>query len=126
MPLSMASYMLMGRYATPELRAALAGSLSMMSVESMVARLQAIATVDVRAEAQRIRMPGLYLRVSEDRVVDASASRIFMQHITGARVVDIAGPHCLLQANPRAVASVLRQTLDEWSASERLRSSSYS
>jgi pimeloyl-[acyl-carrier protein] methyl ester esterase len=126
MPLSMASYMLLGRYATPELRAALAGSLSMMSVESMVARLEAIAHVDVRAAAQRIRMPGLYLRASEDRVVDPSASRIFMQHITGARVVDIAGPHCLLQANPRAAASVLRQTLDEWNASVRLRSSSYS
>jgi hypothetical protein len=63
------------------------------------------------------------LRASEDRVVDESASRIFMQHITGARVVGIAGPHCLLQANPRAAASVLKQTLDEWSASERLRSS---
>jgi pimeloyl-ACP methyl ester carboxylesterase len=114
MPLSMASYLLMGRYATPALRAALASALDMMSVESMVARLHAIADVDVRAEAQRIRMPGLYLRASEDRVVDESAARLFTQHAAGARVVDIAGPHCLLQANPRAAASVLKQTLAEW------------
>jgi pimeloyl-ACP methyl ester carboxylesterase len=125
MPLAMASSLLLGRYATPALRAELANSLSMMSVESMVARLQAIADVDVRDVARRIRMPGLYLRASEDRVVDESASRIFMQHITGARVVDIAGPHCLLQANPRAVASVLKQTLDEWSTGERVRSHAY-
>jgi pimeloyl-ACP methyl ester carboxylesterase len=124
MPRGLAARLLMGRYATPELCTALASSLSMMSVESMVARLQAIADCDVRDAARRVRMPGLYLRASEDRVDDASASRIFMQHMTGARVVDLAGPHCLLQANPRAAASVLKETLDEWSAAERLRPSS--
>jgi pimeloyl-ACP methyl ester carboxylesterase len=120
-PRRMAARLLMGRHATPELSAALADSLGMMSVDAMVARLQAIADCDMRDPARRVGMPGLYLRASEDRVVDESASRIFMQHVTGARVVDIEGPHCLLQTNPRAAASVLKQTLDEWSTFERLR-----
>ncbi|HEU4625902.1 MAG TPA: alpha/beta fold hydrolase [Steroidobacteraceae bacterium] len=116
MPRAVASYLLLGRYATPALREVLASALDMMSVESMVARLHAIASVDVRAEAQRVRMPGLYLRASEDRILDASAAQLFMQHAAGARVVDIAGPHCLLLANPRAAACVLTQTLAEWGA----------
>jgi pimeloyl-ACP methyl ester carboxylesterase len=125
MPLAMASYLLLGRYATPELREALVSSLAMMSVDAMVARLNAIADVDVRGKALNIRMPGLYLRANEDRIVDPSASRTFIQYTAGTRIVDIAGPHALLQANPRACASVLKQVLDEWSVSERLRPSSH-
>ena len=114
MPKAMAASFLMGRYATPELRQALAHALDSVSASALAARLRAIANVDVRADAQRIRLPGLYLRATEDRLVSESASGIFMAHVANARVVDLAGPHHLLQTKPAESARELRRVLDEW------------
>jgi pimeloyl-ACP methyl ester carboxylesterase len=115
MPKPLAASYLMGRHATPELRRALASALESVSGSALTARLKAIANVDVRADAQRIRLPGLYLRATEDRVVGASASRIFMSHVAKARLVDLEGPHLLLQTKPTESARELRRVLEEWS-----------
>jgi pimeloyl-[acyl-carrier protein] methyl ester esterase len=116
MPKALAANFLMGRHATPELREALARSLDSVSASALTARLKAIANVDVCADAQRIRLPGLYLRATEDRVVNESASRVFMEHAANARVVDLEGPHLLLQTKPAEAARELRRVLQEWSA----------
>jgi pimeloyl-ACP methyl ester carboxylesterase len=114
MPQAMAASYLMGRHATPELRQALSRALDSVSSSALTARLKAIANVDVRATAQRIRLPGLYLRATEDRVVKESASRIFMSHVANARVVDLEGPHHLLQTKPTEAARELRRVIEEW------------
>lgn len=114
MPKAMGASYLMGRHATPELRQALGRALDSVSGSTLVARLKAIANVDVRAEAQRIRLPGLYLRATEDNVVKESASRIVMAHVKNARVVDLEGPHLLLQTKPTESARELRRVLEEW------------
>jgi pimeloyl-ACP methyl ester carboxylesterase len=114
MPKAMAARFLMGRHATPQLRQALAHSLDSVSASALAARLKAIANVDVRAAARRIRLPGLYLRATEDRLVNESASRVFMAHVTNARLVALEGPHHLLQTQPAAAAREVHGVLNNW------------
>jgi pimeloyl-[acyl-carrier protein] methyl ester esterase len=44
---------------------------------SLTARMKAIAAVDVTAQLEKVRLPGLYLRATADRLVPQSASRVF-------------------------------------------------
>jgi pimeloyl-ACP methyl ester carboxylesterase len=65
-----------------------------MLVSTRPCETPAIPTLD------RIRVPTLYLRATEDRFVPRSAAAPFARLASGARVVEIEGPHFLLQANP--------------------------
>ena len=107
-PPPLATYFLMGKFATAELRAMHAQVLRRVSPSTLVARLKAIAGVDVRDMLGRARVPALYLRATEDRLVPRSATRAFTECVSNARVVDIEAPHFLLQANPTAAAQAIR------------------
>ncbi len=106
-PAPIAELALMGRYATPELRRAHSDCLRTVSRRTLSARLEAVADVDVTETLAGLRLPLLYLRGREDRVVPASAMRLFMRHAPSARVLDIEGPHFLLQTKPRESAAAL-------------------
>ena len=60
--------------------------------------------------------PGLYLRATGDRLVTKAAADAFAKTAVNARVVDIEGPHLLLQTNPIDTARVLRAFIHEASA----------
>ena len=60
--------------------------------------------------------PGLYLRATGDRLVTKAAAEAFAKAAVNARVVDIEGPHLLLQTNPIETARVLRAFIHEASA----------
>jgi pimeloyl-[acyl-carrier protein] methyl ester esterase len=110
---AVAAYFLMGRFATPELRRLHSGVLKHVSPAALVARLKAIASVDVRNALPRISLPGLYLRATEDRLVPSKVGSTFTRLAPRARIVDIVGPHFLAQCNPAAVAGVIREFLRE-------------
>jgi pimeloyl-ACP methyl ester carboxylesterase len=112
-PSAVAVHFLMGRFATPELRKMHAFALQRVSARTLVARLKAIAGVDVRDMLDRVRVPGLYLRATEDRLVPTSAAPTFTNVGSKVRVVDIEAPHFLLQANPTAAASAIREFMRE-------------
>ena len=59
---------------------------------------------------------GLYLRATGDRLVTKAAAEAFAKTAVNARVVDIEGPHLLLQTNPIDTARVLRAFIHEASA----------
>jgi pimeloyl-ACP methyl ester carboxylesterase len=103
----------MGRFATPELRKMHALALQRGSPGTLVARLKAIADVDVRHMLDRVRVPGIYLRATEDRLVPRSAAAAFTSLGSKVRVVDIEAPHFLLQANPTAAALAIREFMRE-------------
>jgi len=63
----------------------------------------------MRAQLQRVRVPGLYLRATQDRLVPRSAARLFARLAPEARVADIEGPHFLLQARAAAAARAIRE-----------------
>ena len=71
--------------------------------------LKAIAQVDATHAAKTIRIPTLYLRATEDRMEPAAAGETYARLVPGGRIVDVAGPHFLLQANPGSAAQVIRE-----------------
>ena len=112
-PDEVGSFFLMGRFATPDLRRMHAQVLRRVSPATLVARLKAIADVDVSAMLGRIRVPALYLRATEDRLIPGSAAATFTRLAPNARVAEIEGPHFLLQASPVAAARAIRDFIRE-------------
>jgi pimeloyl-ACP methyl ester carboxylesterase len=106
-PGALSAHFLLGRFATPELRRANASALRRMSPRTLRARLKVVADVDVSAKLCEIGVPGLYLRGTEDRLVPHGVCHALLRHAPRLRVVDVEGPHFLLQVNPRAAAQAI-------------------
>jgi pimeloyl-ACP methyl ester carboxylesterase len=106
-PGSLTAHFLLGRFATPELRRANAAAVRRVSVRTLRSRLRTVADVDVSAKLREIDVPGLYLRATEDRLVPRGVCHALLRHAPRLRVVDIEGPHFLLQVNPRAAAQAI-------------------
>jgi pimeloyl-[acyl-carrier protein] methyl ester esterase len=107
MPLPLMSWLLLGRWATPQLESALQNAL--LSVTPEVLRSRAVAALRVKALAscRTISKPVLYLRATRDRLLSRHAGRQISNAIPHSVTADIAGPHLLLQAVPRACADAI-------------------
>jgi pimeloyl-ACP methyl ester carboxylesterase len=75
----------------------------------MRSRLACLATTDVRPALARITTPVLYLRASNDRVVSTRLGLEMTSLLPNVKVVEIDGPHLLLQARPRECAAEIMQ-----------------
>jgi hypothetical protein len=69
--------------------------------------------VDVRGKMAHVTVPGLYLRATEDRLIPGSAAKAFARLASNASVMDIEGPHFLLQSNPAAAARIVWKFMAE-------------
>jgi pimeloyl-ACP methyl ester carboxylesterase len=107
----------LGRFANAELRSELVSALRQVSASAIAERLRAVAEVDVSPLLAHVDVPALYLRASADRLVPQSAVDN-LAAIPGIRLVEVEGPHFLLQANPSAAASYVRSFLREIQAAE--------
>lgn len=106
-PGALSAHFLLGRFATPELRHANASALRRVSPRTLRARLRVVANVDVSAKLHDIAVPGLYLRGTEDRLVPHGVCHALQRHAPRLKIVDVEGPHFLLQVNPRAAARAI-------------------
>jgi pimeloyl-[acyl-carrier protein] methyl ester esterase len=111
-PPFLAHRVLMGRFATPELKAAQARALSHVSSPTLSARLRAMADVDVREKMRQVAVPSLYLCASADRVVGARFGDEFLSHARDGRIHDVDAPHLLLQTRPEESARLIGEFLD--------------
>ena len=111
-PTRLAAVMLLGRFETPKLRAALGEALAAVSANVLRSRLKAVLSVDAASALSRISTPILYLLASEDRVMPASAGVAICAIQPSVRVVQIAAPHCLLQAAPTEAARAIQQFVE--------------
>ena len=68
-PMRVISALLLGRFATAPLIEALRLTFDEVSTRTFKARLGAVARVDVRPALANVRVPVLYLRATEDRLV---------------------------------------------------------
>jgi pimeloyl-ACP methyl ester carboxylesterase len=106
-PLSISSAMLMGSKGDAMLRAAFAHAMSTVSSAAMRARLKAAASVDVTEKLRDLRVPVLYLRATNDRLVPQSAIKTILRFAPQVKVVEMPSPHFLLQvASDEAAAKV--------------------
>jgi pimeloyl-[acyl-carrier protein] methyl ester esterase len=92
------------RFSSARLTSALTQALAKVAPATLRARIAAILTVDVTARLAGVRVPVVYLRATEDRVVPASASLLIRQLCPAAAVTEVAASHFLLQA-PATVAA---------------------
>ena len=106
-PASARAHLLFGRFSTAALRASLAQSLAQVSLSVLRKRLSAVLSVDVSVELAAIGLPLLYLRASQDRLVPPSASALIVSINKMTQLVQIEGPHCLLQAVPTEASTVI-------------------
>ncbi len=107
MPMPLLSWWLLGRWATPALRAAVSAALAGVRAPVLRERLAAVLGADARAHAVAIRVPVLCLRASNDRLLPARAQREWAALLPQAQLQTVAGPHLLLQANPEAAAAAV-------------------
>jgi pimeloyl-ACP methyl ester carboxylesterase len=77
-------------------------------------RLNAVVEVDVSDALRKITHPVLYLRATDDVLVSRRAMEVVLAIKAGVKVVEIPGPHFLLQTKGResaaAVSRFLRQS----------------
>jgi pimeloyl-ACP methyl ester carboxylesterase len=106
-PGTLSAHFLLGRFATPELKRANASALRRVSPGTLRARLKVVADVDVSTKVCEIGVPGLYLRGTEDRLIPHGVCHALLRHAPRLKVVDVEGPHFLLQVNPRAAAQAI-------------------
>src|SRR3984957_5204277 len=70
-------------------------------------RIAALLGVDESAALGAIRLPTLVLRARHDRVISRAATRWVVRTLPAARLVEIDGPHLLLQTRPAECAAVV-------------------
>jgi pimeloyl-ACP methyl ester carboxylesterase len=97
-----------GRFSSPELLAALDAARRSVSAPVLKARIAAVCAVDVSNQLRQVRVPILYLRASQDRIVPRSASKKIQRWVPAVRLVDIEGPHYMLQACASVAAEAIR------------------
>lgn len=111
-PTSLMAALLFGRWSSDEWRAVLARTLVQVSPAAMRARMRAVLSVDVSADWVRVEVPTLYLRATQDRVVPASVAREVMQLKPDTRIVELSGPHFLLQVAPAEAVQAIQAFVD--------------
>lgn len=95
-----ARWALFGRHETDHLRRLFATAMATVSPAAMAARARAVASVDVAAELRMCRVPLLYLSAQQDRVVAPSCLATIRREKPDIHVVELPGPHLLLQTLP--------------------------
>lgn len=104
-PIRAAAAVLLGRLSSEPARAALAASISLVHSNAWKARLRSVMDVDFTAKAEGLRIPVLYVRATHDRVVAPSAGVYIARLASEIKVVNIKGPHFVLQAKPIEAAT---------------------
>jgi pimeloyl-ACP methyl ester carboxylesterase len=75
-------------------------------------RIAAVLAVDETSALARVRMPTLVVRASEDHVVPRAASEHILGVLPAAELVEVEGPHLLLQMRPAECAEVVTRFLE--------------
>ena len=96
---------LSGPHEDRELAAQIAGVMEGFSDEVRSARLELVATTDVRADFQRLQCPILALHGRSDWLVPRFALQRTLRAKPGARMKVLNGPHMLLQKSAREAAN---------------------
>lgn len=105
--ISLLSYFLLGRFVMPPLRTALSHTLDNVDRVVLRARARAVLTVDNSCLLSLIRVPILYLRAKEDRVVSQASSELVVSLAPHTQVREFSSPHFLMQVLPAQVADTV-------------------
>lgn len=96
-PAAMLEWSLLGPWATPALKSALAGALRQVRPEVLRTRAAAALRVDASDRLARIGVPVLQFLARQDRLLSRSACRTLVAGLPQSHGVTLDGPHLLLQ-----------------------------
>ena len=106
-PAGVLSVPLLGRYGNSRSRRLLGSALAMVQADVLRARIRSVLTVDVREAAAAIKVPFLYLQASAHWIVPKSAAIAIRKLVPALQVMELSGPHMLLQISPTAAARAI-------------------
>lgn len=93
-------YGLVHGLSSPSLENEVFAAVQSLSPATIWARLQAIADVNELEASRDIKCPVLYLSARQDRLIPLRCVHDLTERIKRLQVIDLEGPHCLLQSNP--------------------------
>lgn len=105
LPAALLSFFVLGRFASPALRAALIKALANVAPSVLRTRVRAALSADASALVSRIQVPMLYLRAREDRTVPEASCRLLLSRAPNTQVIAFEAPHFLLQVQPSQTAA---------------------
>lgn len=111
LPSALSGRVLLGPRAAAQAHRLLSVALKRLPKALLHARLRMVMSVDVSADLATLTVPVLYLQAAQDWVVPASAVEHVRSSCTQVMVVRLAGPHGLLQAEPKAAAAAMTSFL---------------
>jgi len=106
-PSGLLSWALLGPFAKLALRRMLKQAVGRVSPAVLRTRARAVLDVDMTGALVQVRVPCLYLQASADRVVPARAATLITRVLASVQLVQVDGPHGLLQVAPEESAAVL-------------------
>jgi hypothetical protein len=83
-----------------------------VSPKVLRARVAAVLGLDYRPLLQRIEVPMLYLRAKGDRLIPAAASQAILELLPEVTLIEVDGPHFLLQTEPEACARAVENFME--------------
>lgn len=106
-PMPLLSWLLLGRWRTPSLQAALQQALAEVTPAVLRSRAALALRIDARDALPRITAPTLYFRAKHDRLMHPSAGGTILRGIADIRLHALDGPHLLLQTRGDACAEAI-------------------
>ena len=100
-------YLMVGSSSGDELCEAVRATLRFVDRLVLVGRLNEVITVDATDALMSCPVPIHYLRATQDRILGSHVLRQIQQVRPTVEVVDISGPHLLLQAEPVQCAAII-------------------
>jgi pimeloyl-ACP methyl ester carboxylesterase len=109
LPAHLLAWFLLGKWSSAQLRSELTAALATSSNSILNERLKAALQVDLTDNVRNLKLPMLYLQASEDRIVPNITGDELVRSALNGSLVEIQGPHMLLQAAPKLCAEAVRR-----------------
>ena len=77
------------------------------SSKNFKTRIQLINSLDVTSQLKEVKVPLLYIRASNDRIVPAHSGPDISRHVKEMEIANVEGPHMILQARPKHCADLI-------------------
>jgi len=106
-PAAAVSHFLVGRNAALELQQRVVRTIQSVPPAIIAARIRFVARCDVRRELASVSVPTLYLQPTDDRLVTPRSLEEIQKEKPDIQVVQVAGPHFLLQREPSRATQVI-------------------
>lgn len=100
-------WLLVGRGADSSLPSAIRAPLSEVRPDVLAARLRSVLNCDERTNLDHLELPILFIRPMQDRLIPDSSYEEVRATNPNVEMVEIEGPHLILQANPIQSAKIV-------------------